>query len=159
MAIEILPLLSPALEAAYLARVVKHDGCWGWTGAKYRGGYGKVAFAAGRHLCAHRLSFAMHRLQEPGDMQVCHSCDNPECSNPAHLWLGTAKLNSDDKIRKGRANHVGLAGAANPSARLSLEAVRQIRVELARGATCVRLGSQYGVHFSTISAIKTGATW
>ena len=81
-------------------------GCWEWTGGKNRAGYGQINIA-GKHCQAHRVSFEMAngvklpRGRKTGII-ICHSCDNPGCVNPEHLWLGTHYHNSQDAIRKGR---------------------------------------------------------
>lgn len=156
MATAILPLLSERLHSAYLARVVTRAGCWAWTGSKYGPGYGKLSFASGRHIAAHRYAFAKATGIEPGDLHVCHSCDNPECTNPKHLWLGTAMANSIDKRRKGRARTKGQAGEKNPRALLT-EA--QAREALAWRGTNTDLAAIFGVHHSTISAVRKRRTW
>jgi hypothetical protein len=32
---------------------------------------------------------------------VCHTCNNPRCVNPNHLYIGDAQTNSDDKYKDG----------------------------------------------------------
>lgn len=34
-------------------------------------------------------------------IHVCHACNNPKCSNPAHLYWGTSKENKLDARRNG----------------------------------------------------------
>lgn len=85
------------------AKIVRipEAGCWIWVGAAGR--YGKFSFAAGQNpIDAHRASWLTYRGEIPAGFRVCHSCDTPLCVNPDHLFLGTAKENTQDMIRKGR---------------------------------------------------------
>ena len=72
--------------------------CWHWR-RKKRDYYGQF-LVGGRALRAHRLAWAIHYNAEPAAMYVCHSCDNPSCVNPHHLWLGTPKDNQIDRRKK-----------------------------------------------------------
>jgi len=56
---------------------------------------------------AHRVSWMVHFGDIPKDLWVLHKCDNPLCINPDHLFLGTAKDNTDDMIKKNRDNYSG----------------------------------------------------
>lgn len=97
--------------AHFWARVKKSDSCWEWTGAN-NGGYGRME-VAGKLTYAHRLAWELANGSGPGDLCVCHRCDNPACVRPDHLFLGTFADNMGDKISKGRQSR-GLAhGAVN----------------------------------------------
>ncbi len=101
------------------------DECWPWTGHANKAGYGTLASRIGGRLyCVqtHRVAYSIHHGGIPDGMCVCHSCDNPSCCNPAHLWLGTPGQNNRDRALKGR-NHkprlltpeqVALARAVSP---------------------------------------------
>lgn len=88
-------------EERFFAKVQKTDTCWIWTGAKQGHGYG--CFRVGdKRIGAHRYSYQIHNGDIPDGLFVCHTCDNMFCVNPEHLWLGTAKQNTSDMLRKGR---------------------------------------------------------
>lgn len=162
MATPILPLIAakgPRLESTYLARVIKREGCWGWSGSKYPGGYPKMPFNHSSHMLAHRYSFASYYGIEPGDMLVCHRCDNRECTNPEHLFLGSHQDNSNDKIAKGRARYVGQPGGENPNAVLSGEDVACIRRATLAGMANTEISRLFGVTHSQISTIRLSKTW
>lgn len=92
-----------AMTDAFYAkvRVTSNDECWLWTGNTVRTGYGRIK-VLGSYLYAHRISYAIHKGTVPTDKLVCHSCDNPRCVNPNHLWLGTYADNTTDMVNKKR---------------------------------------------------------
>ena len=75
------------------------NGCWLWRGTKSRvHGYATHSHK-GKTYVVTRLILGLNR----GDRRMaCHTCDNPPCVNPDHLFIGTAKDNFDDAVKKGR---------------------------------------------------------
>jgi hypothetical protein len=91
------------LSERFWAKVIKTDGCWKWNGAKHPFGYGMLRLGGMQEKApASRISWMLHFGDIPHGMHVCHKCDNPECTNPDHLFIGTAKANADDRERKMR---------------------------------------------------------
>ena len=79
------------------------DDCWEWTGERNERGYGRMKID-GKNKKAHRLSYEHFTGRQLGKLLCCHTCDNPGCVNPHHLWSGTQKDNIQDCVRKGRHN-------------------------------------------------------
>ena len=82
----------------------------------------------------------------PEGLHVLHTCDNPLCINPDHLFLGTNEDNVRDRVQKGRSQ----------KGPLTAEQVRAIRKD---PRTLQVIGAEYGVHHSSIWNIKTGKTY
>jgi len=128
--------------------------CWEWQGSVSSSGYGSFK-VGGQTVSAHRLAWELGNDEEiPDGMCVCHSCDNPLCCNPAHLWLGTVAENNQDKISKGRHNNP--TGEDVNTAKLTKAQVRTIRSD---PRTQMQIAKDYGVNQTTISKIKRGEAW
>ena len=130
--------------------------CWKWTGFINR--YGRFGFR-GTVWLAHRVAWILAKKGEiPPGLCICHSCDNPWCVNPAHLFLGSHADNMADMSRKGRQSRRD--GEENHGAKLTEVKVREIRARDARGGVSQRqLAKEYGVHQTLISLIINRKSW
>ena len=134
--------------ASFWKRVQKTDGCWLWTGAKTKAGYGMFEGVEGARISVHRFSFEWHTGEVPGDLLVCHTCDNRVCVNPAHLFLGSHAENSRDMVRK-RRNHL-------PQRKITFEIAEQIRAAVAAGMSQEEAGHKFGLSQTSISKVILG---
>lgn len=149
------------VEERFIEKVSKlPNGCWEWQGQRNHSGYG-VFYLVGKYVGAHRVSYGLFVAPIPDGMMVCHHCDNPPCVNPAHLFVGTAKDNTQDMIQKGRGqwNMVGVLGERHRSARLTEVEVASVRRRWADGETMSAMAREKGVHISTISRVVREHTW
>ena len=82
------------------------DECWLWLGFKNHKGYGRFHPSSKEMAPAHRVSWELTFGKKiPKGTYACHSCDNPSCVNPHHIWPGTPAQNTTDMIAKGRKRH------------------------------------------------------
>lgn len=109
----------------------------------------------GRYLqvscSAHILSYLLYKGDVPDGLVVRHSCDDPTCVNPEHLLLGTAKENSQDMVRRGRAT--------KSRAKFSKKQVVKLRKRYADGVSAQVLAEEHGVDVGTIHRIVRGQSY
>ncbi len=139
--------------------VLKTDKCWLWERAKDWDLYGIFrkdrlpGQKRGTQVRAHRYSWELLSDRPiPKGLLVCHTCDNPSCVNPSHLFLGTNADNTSDRHSKGR----DAKGTKHGMNRLTEADVHLIR-ESTLGHS--ELGRMFGVSPQTIYKIRKGILW
>lgn len=146
-----------SIEQRLKNHVRNEHGCWIFLGNKERDGYGIFGHGRGKQLRAHRASFEFYKGEITKGMFVCHSCDKPSCINPDHLFLGTAKENTQDMIKKGRK--ANCQGSNHPLAKLDELDVVLIKQQRSMGKKLKEIANQFGITFQTVSEICRGKTW
>jgi hypothetical protein len=143
-------------ECRFMSYVKKTDECWEWTGAKNRGAYGRFSFVGIKSIAAHRASYLLFVGEIIENMCVCHTCDNPSCVNPEHLWLGTTQENTKDMVKKGRS----LSGERNNNSKLRYSDILRIHELNDYGKyTQVELAKEFGVTPGHINNILRQRMW
>lgn len=131
-----------------------------------KSGYGKITLAEQKTGLTHRVVFeAFVRPLKEGEW-VLHSCDNPACCNPSHLFIGTPRDNTQDSLKKGRHGtqqehwQKKMRCENNPGAKLANSDVAQMRkLWRERVMTQAELARNFGVHQSVVSRIVRNLTW
>lgn len=135
------------------------NGCWPWTGIGRPDGYGRLEAIVDGHrvnLRASRVSLELALGRPLADgMYACHTCDNPPCVNPAHLYEGSPTRNMRDAVERGRI----AIGERHGSVRLTEGAVVEIRARVAAGAQQRAVAPEYGVSEGTINDLVARRTW
>lgn len=134
-------------------------GCFEWTYSKNKKGYGQFMIGpkkAQRRFYVHRLSWVLTFGDIPEGLFVCHRCDNTSCGNPEHLFLGTAKNNTDDMMKKGRHRYIKV----NPLtySKLNYEKAKEIR-QTKHLFSIKEQSKKFGVSESTIKQVRSRRTW
>jgi hypothetical protein len=95
------------LKERFLEKVRKTRGCWLWTGALDRAGYGH--FGSGgrgsshKNLTAHRVAYELLVRPIPRGLQIDHLCNHPWCVRPDHLEPVTPGENTRRSVMRRKA--------------------------------------------------------
>lgn len=158
------PYSDDQFREVFWSKVAKgrHDECWPWMAARFQNGYGAISRYR-KNLKAHRVAFQMARGPIPEGAVICHTCDNPPCCNPAHLFIGSNRDNTRDCIAKGRYNAFKVAptrGEQRYNAKLNESGVRAMRSLYASGShTQAELAALFGVSAFVVSQIIRRKKW
>jgi len=149
-----------ANEHKFWLRVKKDnpDLCWVWTKYKDKDGYGdfQFRFLGKKYIYrASRVSYELTNGLIPNDLIVCHKCDNPQCVNPNHLFIGTHKNNVDDKVSKNRQAKAESSGRS----KLNWFLVNEMRKNYNNDTKICDLAKKHDVDGSSIRDILRGITW
>jgi hypothetical protein len=149
-----IPKLAPAapgtpVEERILRRIIRNDDpneCWGWNGGVHPKGYAAVTDnKTGESVYIHRFMYEREVGPVPPGLFVCHHCDNPPCSNPRHLFLGTHDENMQDSARKLRRLR-----------KLAIRDVIGIKKALELGIHAARIAKRFGVNHHNVECIRAG---
>lgn len=148
----------------FWSKVAKGEGCWEWTACRaYRPStqrlprkeaYG-LFFYEGRLQPAHRVAWKLTKGDIPKGQWVLHTCDNPGCVRPDHLYLGTHADNTRDAVNRRRM----LRGEHVWNHKLTEEDIGHIRWLLERGIPTETIGAWLGVSGRNIRYIRQGKHW
>lgn len=141
------------------------DECWEWSAGKTSRlpgqNYGLFSWNH-KGIRAHRFSFELHYGPLVGKEMACHTCDNPPCCNPKHLFRGNAKRNSDDMMSKGRHKNGQMVhpeivkrGQSHPMHKIT----EAKAMEILRSSASTNDLMQYSLSKSAVNGIRSGRSW
>jgi hypothetical protein len=149
------------IQTRFWTFVTKTDDCWLWTGRSLNSyGYGQW-WVNGKLWIASRLAWVLtHGPITERNQFVCHSCDNPQCVRPSHLYLASQTQNMRDMRVRGRGSKPPTRrGCFNNNTTFTDADVRAIRRRYAAGDSLRTLGQEYRVWHTTIADIVHRRTW
>lgn len=139
-----------------MENTIKMDnGCIQWSKFTDKNGYGHT-YMNGKNAWAHRVSYILHVGDIPPKMCVCHTCDNPPCVNPDHLFLATNGDNIRDAKRKGRT---AKGGDRHATAKLTEDDVQMIWCLIDGGFSQRKISKAFKVSQRAIGYILNGKNW
>ena len=105
----IIPVRTKPLKRTHRRRNIQYtideNNCWVCTShTKDLCGY-PLMYIDGKLQTLSRYIYRTYKGEIPEGMYVLHTCDNPNCINPEHLYLGTQLDNMRDMVNKGRSVH------------------------------------------------------
>jgi hypothetical protein len=133
------------------------NGCWIYVG-DMKNGYGEFWLRSQKKLVhAHRFAYTCFIAVIPDDQCVLHTCDNPACCNPQHLSLGTQAENMRQCLERGRWHDQ--RGKGNNAAKLTDDAVKEIRFLCDLGIRQKSIAKKFGISPRQVRTIRARKQW
>jgi len=141
------------------------DDCWNWLGYKNNEGYGRT-WINDHGYYAHRVIFnlafpktiTLNAPESTADSGfLLHTCDNPSCCNPKHLFVGTHADNMADKVAKGRSPD--FSGDKGPRAKLTMTQAREARQLRKEGISTKELAVRFGISLPSMKTLLAGKSY
>lgn len=157
-----IPFLTEKDKERFFSKIrVVESGCHEWQACIEKGGYARTKILDSsdkkRGYFVHRVALFLATGEQPADKHVCHTCDNPKCCNPEHLFFGTRSDNMRDMLAKGRGNKA--KGERNCFAKLTAEVVTNVRGDFANKVPVKEIVEKHGIGRSNIYMILNRQTW
>lgn len=137
------------------------DDCWPWLGSVDSSGYAMIYSREKKRnvRATHVVLELQGELQPAPHFCGLHTCDNPPCCNPKHLYWGTKKQNAEDKVRRGRCAKPDSKGTRNGMAKLTEDAVRAVRRSRASGERLQSIADRFDISIALVSLIHHRKAW
>ncbi len=161
-------LADESVRNRFFSKINQSSDCWLWFGNLNQRGYGRFVVKHGKVAAAHRASWEIHNGEIPEGLFVCHKCDNPQCVNPSHLFLGTPQDNIADAMKKGRLKGVtrkrpsGLKykpqsiNSRNRRLKIKSDELLKVKALSKRGWKPSEIAAELDVNYITIWKILSG---
>jgi hypothetical protein len=132
------------------------DACMEWTAGFDKDKYGCFSII-NKQFRTHRFIYECYNGSIPKDLLVCHSCDNPSCVNPKHLWIGTNQENTQDRHNKGRSSK----GSKIATSKLIESDVKNILIDIYKEKynNIGEISNKYSLKYISIYNILNGKLW
>lgn len=131
--------------------------CWIWEGSKDSHGYGHIKDNKKLKISS-RVSWELYRGKIPKNMFVCHTCDNPSCVNPEHLWIGSHTDNMRDSFSKNRMTRH--RGEDNCRSKITMKIANKIRKLYSdKNITQRQIANMFKISNQLVSLIIRNESW
>lgn len=136
--------------------IISENGCWEFLNIKSNVRGYPIYRRGNRNFLYSRFSLEFFKKEELGDGDyACHTCNNPKCVNPDHIYKGNESSNHQDMVNCGHSTR----GERNPRSKLKEVDVLNIRKMFLDGVSCAVISKNYGVHIFSIHKIIRGVRW
>jgi hypothetical protein len=141
------------------------DECWEWLGYINQDGYGRtwindVGYYAHRVIynLAYPNTITLSAPKSSSDVGfLLHTCDNPACCNPKHLFVGTHLDNMLDKVAKNRQKK--FPTDTGPRCKLSMSQAREARALRKDGMTIPQLMARFNLSRASMKTLLRGDSY